>query len=46
VYSESYRIAESKIDEALTEACARIVAKLEMGKLSTNKKKKISDTLE
>lgn len=40
VYSESYRIAESKIDEALTEACARIVAKLEMGKLSVNKKKK------
>lgn len=40
VYSESHRIAESKIDELLTEACARIVAKIEMGKLTTNKKKK------
>lgn len=40
VYSESHRIAESKIDEALTEACARIVAKIEMGKLTISKKKK------
>lgn len=40
VYTEPYRIAESKIDEALTEACARIVAKLEMGKLSVKQKKK------
>jgi hypothetical protein len=40
VYSESHRIAESKIDEALTEACARIVAKIEMGKLAVSKKKK------
>lgn len=40
IYSEPYRISESRIDEALTEASARIVAKLEMGKLSTNKKKK------
>lgn len=40
VYSESHRIAESKIDEALTEACARIVAKIEMGKLTVSKKKK------
>jgi hypothetical protein len=39
VYSEPHRIAESKIDELLTEACARIVAKLEMGKLTTKKKK-------
>lgn len=39
VYSEQHRIAESRIDELLTEACARIVAKLEMGKLSTKKKK-------
>ena len=40
VYSEPHRIAESKIDEALTEACARIVAKIEMGKLTISKKKK------
>ena len=40
VYSEPHRIAESKIDEALTEACARIVAKIEMGKLTVSKKKK------
>jgi len=40
VYSEPHRIAESKVDELLTEACARIVAKVEMGKLTTNKKKK------
>ena len=40
VYSEPYRISENRIDETLTEASARIVAKLEMGKLSTNKKKK------
>ena len=40
VYSEPHRIAESKIDEALTEACARIVAKIEMGKISVNKKRK------
>lgn len=39
VYSEPHRIAESKIDELLTEACARIVAKLEMGKLTIKKKK-------
>lgn len=39
VYSEPHRIAESKIDELLTEACARIVAKVEMGKLTTKKKK-------
>lgn len=39
VYSEQHRIAESRIDELLIEACARIVAKLEMGKLSTKKKK-------
>ena len=39
IYSEPHRIAESKIDELLTEACARIVAKLEMGKLTTKKKK-------
>lgn len=39
VYNEQHRIAESRIDELLTEACARIVAKLEMGKLSTKKKK-------
>ena len=40
VYSEPHRIAESKVDELLTEACARIVAKVEMGKLTVNKKKK------
>lgn len=40
VYTEPHRIAESKIDELLTEACARIVAKIEMGKLTVNKKKK------
>jgi hypothetical protein len=40
VYSEQHRIAESKVDELLTEACARIVAKIEMGKLTINKKKK------
>ena len=39
VYSEPHRIAESKVDELLTEACARIVAKVEMGKLTVNKKK-------
>ena len=39
VYSEPHRIAESKVDELLTEACARIVAKIEMGKLTTKKKK-------
>ena len=40
VYTEPHRIAEAKIDEALTEACARIVAKIEMGKISVSKKKK------
>lgn len=40
VYAEPHRIAEAKIDEALTEACARIVAKIEMGKISVSKKKK------
>lgn len=40
VYTEPHRIAESKIDELLSEACARIVAKIEMGKLTANKKKK------
>ena len=39
IYTEPHRIAESKVDEALSEACARIVAKIEMGKLSVGKKK-------
>jgi hypothetical protein len=40
VYSTPHRIAESKIDEALIEACSRIVAKIEMGKISVKQKKK------
>ena len=40
VYTEPYRIAESKIDEALVDASSRIAGKIEMGKL-THKQKKI-----
>ena len=40
VYTETHRIAESRIDEALTEACARIVAKIEMDKIPVSKKRK------
>lgn len=40
VYTEPYRIAESRIDEALRDACARITAKIEMGKLTNKQQKK------
>ena len=37
VYTEPHKIAECRIDENLTEASARIAAKIEMGKLIYNK---------
>ena len=40
VYTEPHRIAESRIDEALRDACARITAKIEMGKLTNKQQKK------
>lgn len=40
VYTEPHRIAESHIDEALRDACARITAKIEMGKLTNKQQKK------
>lgn len=40
VYNENVRMAESKIDELLVDACSRVVAKIEMGKININKKKK------
>lgn len=40
IYTEPYRIAESKIDEALIESCARITAKIEMGKLTHKQQRK------